>query len=354
MLKPPRARPRRACTERAGAMDAFDTLCSEVDSLFSTGAPEEGLRAIVAACRHDGPGLEPPHLRDARAALLAKALLYQIYHGAGGAILHAPESALLDRRVFGWMYAAGSEAKLFPSAAGGGYDEGRDADPPLTLAAYVRAAEDRGAPAEHVRWLRRADRAVSIEIFSRLNSVNDPFHIGARVVVCGLRKATRLNGERATITSKESGGRYGVIFDMDSRANAVRPVNLTPLEQQHQGQPPPAGDATAEECAMALLYNACETLEAEGCLWRRDIAYRAEALFARGKFDAMKCGEPKALPPDGDHLVETLMSLAGTRRCHGNGKVDFVMLSCAGNAAPMREWFLSGLCHVCQKRTFDV
>ena len=107
---------------------------------------------------------------------------------------------------------------------------------------------------------------------------------------------------------------------------------------------------------MALLFRACETLLAEGCLGRRDIAYRVEAVFVHSKFLTMKCGEPKTLPHDGDHLVETLMSLAGPRRCFGSGKVDFVemMMACGGDILPMREWLLSGLCHACQKRTFDV
>ncbi|HIE69647.1 MAG TPA: hypothetical protein EYP98_05480 [Planctomycetes bacterium] len=106
---------------------------------------------------------------------------------------------------------------------------------------------------------------------------------------------------------------------------------------------------------MALLSRACETLAADGCLGRRDIAYRVEAVFARDKFLTMKCGEPKTLPHDGDQLVETLMALGGQRRCFGSGKVDFVeMMACGGDILPMREWLLSGLCHACQKRTFDV
>ena len=104
---------------------------------------------------------------------------------------------------------------------------------------------------------------------------------------------------------------------------------------------------------MALLFRACETLAAEGCLGRRDIAYRVEAVFAHGKFHAMKCGDPKNLPHDGGQLGETLMALGGRRRCFGDGKVDFVEMI-EGDILPMREWPLSGLCHACQKRIFDV
>ena len=84
--------------------------------------------------------------------------MYQIYHIAGAEILQAPESALLDRRVFGWLYAAGTEAKLFPSTAGDGFDKGFDADPPQTLTAYIREAQERSSPTKHVHWLRCADK----------------------------------------------------------------------------------------------------------------------------------------------------------------------------------------------------
>ena len=178
-------------------------------------------------------------------------------------------------------------------------------------------------------------------------------HIGARAVACGLKKATRLNGERATVTRKEdSGGRLGVIFDTDLRARAVPSGNLQPMESP-RGQSKPNAEATAEECAKALLFTACETLAAEGSLRRSDIAYRAEAVFARGRFGAMGCGEPTALSSGGDSLVEAAQSLAGPRRCHGTGTVDFVemMVAGGGTITSMREWFLSGMCHTCQKRT---
>ncbi len=209
-------------------------------------------------------------------------------------------------------------------------------------------------PSEQVDWLLCADKAVSVEIFSRLSSIDDPYHIGARVVVLGLKKATRLNGERATVTRKEQGGRYGVIFDVDGRTTAVRPAHLTPLERVScQARQPCQAPSTAEERAMVLLTRASEALVGEGFARRRDIASRIEAVFVEGKFDSMECGAPKTLPPQsGGTHVEIMMAFQRARRCCGNGKVDFVALAGGGGTRSMREWLLSGLCQPCQEQIF--
>ena len=338
------------------AMDALDAQFSAVDKFFHDGCPDEGLRAAVRACRHAGPEAEPPNLRDARSAMLARVLMCQIFNGAGEEILQTPESAMLDRRIFGWLYEAGTEIELFPSSAGEGYDRGFDADDPQTLAAYIRAAEQRGAPTKHLKWLRQADKAVSLETFSRFHDVKDtPHRVGARVIVLGLRKATHLNGQKATVTRKQ-GQRIGVIFDVDPYARAVRAANLKPLgpapRQEHQPSRAPA--ATAEERAAALFLHACESLaQEEGFVGRSDIAYRIEAVCLHERFHSMECGEPKTAADSGAH-VEMIMALQHTRRCFGNGKVDLVeMAACGGDLLPMREWLLSGMCLACQKQLFD-
>ena len=99
----------------------------------------------------------------------------------------------------------------------------------MPLSRYIRSVEERPSPSsEHVRWLRRADRAVAMETSARFLTVNDPCRIGARVIVQGLRQRSDLNGEKATVT-RRMGQRCGVVFDKDQIAKSVRPVNLKPL-----------------------------------------------------------------------------------------------------------------------------
>ena len=202
-------------------MDDFDAQLAALDQLFDEGHTDDGLRAAVQMCRHTGPQQEPPNLRDARADLLCKVIMYKIFHGAQADVLSLPESALLDQKIYSWKYGRSAESKLFP-----GLQTTFDSDDAeaLTLAKYIQKVKDR-ASTKHLKWLHRVDGDVAIEIFSRMQTLSEPLRIGARFVVSGLKKATHLNGKKVTITRKQ-GSRWGVIFDEHLNAKAVRPINL--------------------------------------------------------------------------------------------------------------------------------
>ena len=229
-------------------MDAYDAYNREVDQLFADSKIEEGLQLAIESCHHHGPETEPLNLRDARSDMLTKVIMYKIHGGAGDEVLDAAEGGLLDRRLFGWLYA-GAEVKLFPSTAGAGYDGGFDEGNPLTLSRYIRYIEERPSTTKHVKWLRQAERAVSTETSSRFLSINDPYRIGARIIVQGLQQRSDLNGEKATITRKME-QRCGVVFDKDLIAKSVRPVNLRPLV--HKDQQAGLGPVVSEVRAVAF------------------------------------------------------------------------------------------------------
>ena len=158
-----------------------------------------------------------------------------------------PMGGLLDRRLFGWLYAD-AEVKLFPASAGAGYDRGFDDDTPMPLARYIRGVEERPSSTRHVKWLRQADKAVSMECSARFLMINDPYRVGARVYVQGLKQRPELNGEKATVT-RRMGQRCGVVFDKDLAGKSVQPANLTPVV--HTSQKPGLGPVVNEVRAVA-------------------------------------------------------------------------------------------------------
>ena len=228
-------------------MDAYDACIREVDQHFTEGRVQQGLQLAIDACRHRGPEPEPWNLRDARTDMLTKVIMYKIHGGAGDEVLDAAEGGLLDRRLFGWLYAD-AEVKLFPTTAGAGYDRGFDDDTPMPLARYIRGVKERPSSTKHVRWLRQADKAVSMESSTRFLMINDPYRVGARVYVHGLRQRPELNGEKATVT-RRMGQRCGVVFDKDLAGRSVQPANLTPVVPT--SQKPGLGPVVNEVRAVA-------------------------------------------------------------------------------------------------------
>jgi len=330
-------------------MDSFDASFVEVDRLFCEGNPEEGLRAAIDACHHGGPEPEAPNLRDARSDMLAKVMMYRIHAGAGDELLDTPESGMLDRRIYGWLYSAGTEIKLFPSSAGEGYDRGYDEDEPLSLANYIRKLG--GGSSKHVAWLRRADKALSAETSARFLNISDPYRVGARVLAEGLKKAAEFNGQKATVTRKQ-GQRYGVIFDQGLHCKAVRAANLRPLALVTRTHPQqlPTLDPVAEEVrAVALLNQAIAPLMMGDYPRRPDIVHRVQAVLHGCKLQAMECGGPSAVDGPG---MAALKPLLRQRRCSGDGTVDFLAMARRGDPTTFREWVISGLCLKCQDRIF--
>lgn len=111
-----------------------------------------------------------------------------------------------------------------------------------------------------------------------MQALGDPLRIGARVVVSGLKKATYLNGKKATLTCKQ-GVRWGVIFDEGLNSKAVRPINLmvdeVPVEYKARGaqrRAPGFGSLHT----IKLLVKACAALMNDGAALRPDIHGRIE------------------------------------------------------------------------------
>ena len=121
-------------------MDDFDAQLAALDQLFDEGQTDDGLCMAVQMCRHSGPQQEPPNMRDARADLLCKVIMYKIFHGAQADVLSLPESALLDQKIYSWKYGRSAESKLFP-----GLQTTFDSDDAeaLTLAKYIQKVKDR-------------------------------------------------------------------------------------------------------------------------------------------------------------------------------------------------------------------
>ena len=331
-------------------MDDFDAQLAALDQLFDEGHTDDGLRAAVQMCRHTGPQQEPPNLRDARADLLCKVIMYKIFHGAQADVLSLPESALLDQKIYSWKYGRSAESKLFP-----GLQTTFDSDDAeaLTLAKYIQKVKDR-ASTKHLKWLHQVDGDVAIEIFSRMQTLSEPLRIGARFVVSGLKKATHLNGKKVTITRKQ-GSRWGVIFDEHLNAKAVRPINLkvdeAPLEHNvHGAQRRAPGLGTVR--AIALLLKACETLMKDGTVQRPDIHGRIE-MAMHGAVKPIKCGAPDIPDKSGGPHAQLIKNAKQGFKCCGDGHVDFdAMAAEADNVLCLKEWLLSGLCLACQKHIF--
>ena len=327
-------------------MNSFDVQLAALDYLFDEGHTNDGLRAAVQMCRHVGPLQESANMRDARADLLCKVIMYKIFHGAQANVLSFPESALLDQKVYNWKYGTLTEGKLFPSAQT--TFDSHDPEPP-TLAEYIQKIKDR-ASTKNLKWLYQADKDVAIEIFSRMQALGDPLRIGARVVVSGLKKATYLNGKKATLTRKQ-GVRWGVIFDEGLNSKAVRPINLMvdegPVEYKARGaqrRAPGFGSLHT----ITLLVKACAALMNDGAALRPDIHGRIEMAIP-GAVRTIKCGAPDASPESGRPDALLKESAKQETECSGDGRVDFdAMAAKVDNVLYLKKWLLSGLCPACQ------
>jgi hypothetical protein len=318
-------------------MDAFDAQLAAVDQLFDEGHTDDGLRTAVQICRHAGPQQESANMRDARADLLCKVIMYKILHGAQADVLSLPESALLDQKIYSWKYGRTTEGKLFPGLQT--TFDSHDAEI-LTLAKYIQKVKDR-ASSKHLKWLYQADKDVAIEIFSRMQTLSEPLRIGARVVVSGLKKAIHLNGKKVTITRKQ-GLRWGVIFDECLNGKAVRPINLMVDE----------GPVEYNVRTITLLLKACEALMNDGAVLRPDIHGRI-AMAMQGVVKGIKCGAQDASPKSGGPHAQFIKSAKQGLKCCGDGRVDFdTMAAEVDNVLCLKEWLLSGLCLACQKHIF--
>ena len=91
------------------------------------------------------------------------------------------------------------------------------------------------------------------------------------------------------------------------------------------------------------------------------IKHARHALASDGR-RVIKCAEPHELPAEGaDEYDVLLKKMKSMMRCHGNGTVDFLALcrmpprhESDQEMQPFVEWFVSGLCAECQKKTFIV
>ena len=340
-------------------MALFDAQEAGVGQLYRDGNTLGAIQKAIAVCRHRGPDLEPPALRDARCDLLLKILMAQISEGLYEAAAQSAETALLERRILNWKYGGRLvEAEKFATDSSS-FDRGYDDDPPMTLLQYVSKRIQDGASSEHATWLHAADKLVADEIWRRFMHLKpDTLRIGSQVVATGLTKASHLNGQLGTIT-RVQGPRFGVIFDSGT-SNAVLPANLHCKSQLAACCE--TGMKIDMAQAMQCLQNATEWMEVQpGTQSRREILHRIELAHRvlGGECPPIKCAEPHELPEEGaDEYERMLMKMKSLMRCHGSGTVNFLALGqmeeqgSGGPRQAYKEWLLSGLCAVCQKKTF--
>ena len=114
-------------------MALFDAQEASVGQLYRDGNTLGAIQKAIAVCRHRGPDLEPPALRDARCDLLLKILMAQISEGLYEAAAQSAETALLERRILNWKCGGRLvEAEKFATDSSS-FDRGYDDDPPMTL-----------------------------------------------------------------------------------------------------------------------------------------------------------------------------------------------------------------------------
>ena len=110
-------------------MARFDEQEAVVGQLYRGGDTASAIQKANEACRHRGPDLEPPALRDARTDLLLKIVMAQISEGLSNAAATSQETALLERRVLKWKHGGRLvEAELF--SADTSLDKGYDNEQP--------------------------------------------------------------------------------------------------------------------------------------------------------------------------------------------------------------------------------
>ena len=340
-------------------MALFDEQEAAVAQLYRDGDTAGAIQKTIEVCRHRGPDLEPPALRDARCDLLMKILMAQITEGLYEAAAQSEETALLERRILNWKHGGRLvESEQFCTDTS--FDKGYDDEQLVCLRRYVKERAAKGASTDHIKWLHAADKSIAAEVWGRFMQLKpDTLRIGCRILVSGLTRAPHLNGLSGTITCTQ-GERFGVILDSGA-TSAVKPANLQCKPQLATRSETNLQVEIAQ--AMMRLQIATDWMEAQpGTQSRREILHRIKLAHRvlGGECPPIKCAEPHELPEEGaDGYERLLMKMKSLMRCHGSGTVNFLALGQMeqqdnGPIQPYKEWLLSGLCAVCQKKTFIV
>ena len=314
-------------------IDDFQREANKARYFLDKGRLNDGCAYAVAACYHAYGEEEPAWLRDLRCDFLLEILtkLEGCKQCSKTRQMARHLQALLDRRVFNHKFGKGLEKGLFPSSKTL-YDPGYDKHV-LPLREYVGNLPC-AAPSEtrYVEWMLVATCAVAREVHVRKAIQKNKFRIGAAVFAHGLLRFPQLN-ECIGVLNRRQDARWAIHF-VNGSCGLLREQNL----EAHGEIRKRKQDVITQ---LASIIN-----QIDGIALRHDVAARTE--FAK------ECVQSRCL-----------QKMKCCAWCAGDGWVDFYTLYydrlehlspndlIAERILRFKEFFLSGLCQMCQQKIFN-